>query len=146
MNRSNMGMQIMKAPGSRKAKRMSGGGFLEDTSNAITKNLSSSGDMRALGGALGVDDRFEREMRKRREEEAARRAVAATGASVATSAHSGMSKGGRVQKPLYERPRPSGASKTMTPAQKAEAARIAKKGGDKKVGLFARINAMRKKK
>jgi hypothetical protein len=51
----------------------------------------------------------------------------------------------RKEKPLYEQPRPAGMkSKTMTGAQKAEAAKIAKKGGDKKVGLFARINAMKK--
>lgn len=48
-------------------------------------------------------------------------------------------------KPLYERPRPKGLKpKKMTGAQKAVASRIAKQGGDKKVGLFARINAMRK--
>lgn len=53
-----------------------------------------------------------------------------------------MKEGGRV-KPLYERPRPEGLKrKTMTPAEKVQAAKIAK--GDKKVGLFARINAMRK--
>jgi hypothetical protein len=56
-----------------------------------------------------------------------------------------MRKGGRVEKPLYDKPRPAGMkSTTMTGAQKAEAAKIAKKGGDKKVGLFARINAMKK--
>lgn len=55
-----------------------------------------------------------------------------------------MSKGGRAQKPLYERPRPAGPVKTMTPAQKAKASQIAKGSGDKKVGLFARINAMKK--
>jgi hypothetical protein len=35
-------------------------------------------------------------------------------------------------------------SKTMTSTQKAAASRIAKASGDKKVGLFARINAMKK--
>ena len=54
-------------------------------------------------------------------------------------------KGGKVE--LYEKPKPKGAkSKTMTPAQKAKAAKIAKASGDKKVGLYARINAMKKKK
>lgn len=51
----------------------------------------------------------------------------------------------RKAKPLYEKPRPAGLKpKTMTPSQKAEAAKIAKRSGDKKVGLFARINAMKK--
>ena len=51
----------------------------------------------------------------------------------------------KSEKPLYERPRPSGLkSKTMTAPQKAMAAKIAKASGDKKVGLFARINAMKK--
>lgn len=50
-----------------------------------------------------------------------------------------------AQKPLYDKPRPAGMkSKPMTPAQKTEAAKIAKGSGDKKVGLFARINAMKK--
>ena len=65
--------------------------------------------------------------------------------AIALSEASRMSEGGRVEKPLYERPRPSGIkSKTMTSTQKAEAARIAKASNDKKVGLFARINAMKK--
>lgn len=46
-------------------------------------------------------------------------------------------------KPLYERPRPKGIkAKKMTAIEKREASRIAK--GDKKVGLYARINAMKK--
>ena len=50
-----------------------------------------------------------------------------------------------AKKPLYEQPRPKGLkAQKMTPAQKGEAAKIAKAGGDKKVGLFARINAMKK--
>jgi hypothetical protein len=50
-------------------------------------------------------------------------------------------------KPLYDQPRPKGMkSKTMTSTQKAKAAEIARKSGDKKVGLFARINAMKKAK
>ncbi len=52
----------------------------------------------------------------------------------------------RKEKPLYERPRPAGLkSKTMTRAQEAQASKIAKASGDQKVGLFARINAMRSK-
>jgi len=54
-------------------------------------------------------------------------------------------KGGKVE--LYDKPKPKGMkSKTMTPAQKAKAAKIAKASGDKKVGLYARINAMKKTK
>jgi hypothetical protein len=50
-----------------------------------------------------------------------------------------------MKKPLYELPRPKGLkSKTMTSTQKAVASKIAKASGDKKVGLFARINAMKK--
>ena len=56
-----------------------------------------------------------------------------------------MKTGGRAEKPLYERPRPANMkSKTMTPTQKAAASKIAKASGDKKVGLIARINAMKK--
>lgn len=65
--------------------------------------------------------------------------------AIALSEASRMREGGRVEKPLYERPRPSDLkAKTMTPSQKAAAAKIAKSSGDKKVGLFARINAMKK--
>jgi hypothetical protein len=73
---------------------------------------------------------------------------------VASQVTPGMRRGGSVkaskangkaEKPLYERPRPANMkSKTMTPTQKAAASRIAKASGDKKVGLFARINAMKK--
>jgi hypothetical protein len=56
-----------------------------------------------------------------------------------------VKSGSKPKKPLYERPRPANMkSKTMTPTQKAAASRIAKASGDKKVGLFARINAMKK--
>ena len=65
--------------------------------------------------------------------------------AIALSEASRMREGGRAEKPLYERPRPSDLkAKTMTPSQKAAAAKIAKASGDKKVGLFARINAMKK--
>jgi hypothetical protein len=50
-----------------------------------------------------------------------------------------------MKKPLYELPRPKGLkSKTMTSTQKVAASKIAKASGNKKVGLFARINAMKK--
>jgi len=65
--------------------------------------------------------------------------------AIALSEASRMKAGGKAEKPLYERPRPANMkSKTMTPTQKAAASRIAKASGDKKVGLFARINAMKK--
>ena len=56
-----------------------------------------------------------------------------------------IAKAPASRKPLYEKPRPKRLKpKTMSTAQKAEATRIAKASGDKKVGLFARINAMKK--
>ena len=52
-----------------------------------------------------------------------------------------------MKKPLYELPRPANLKpKKMTSTQKTAAAKIAKASGDKKVGLFARINAMKKAK
>lgn len=65
--------------------------------------------------------------------------------AIAMSEAAHMKAGGRAEKPLYERPRPANIKpKTMTPAQNAIASKIAKASGDKKVGLFARINAMKK--
>jgi len=65
--------------------------------------------------------------------------------AIAMSEARNLNKGGKVAVPLYDKPRPAGLkSKTMSSAQKAEASRIAKASGDKKVGLFARINAMKK--
>jgi hypothetical protein len=50
-----------------------------------------------------------------------------------------------MSEPLYKKTRPKELkSKKMTPAQKAEATKIAKNSGDKKVGLYARINAMKR--
>jgi hypothetical protein len=50
-----------------------------------------------------------------------------------------------MKKPLYDTPRPAGMKTThMSPGQKTKAAMIAKASGDKKVGLYARINAMKK--
>ena len=65
--------------------------------------------------------------------------------AIAMSEAARMRSGGSVDKPLYERPRPAGLkAKSMTPTEKAKATKIAKASSDKKVGLYARINAMRK--
>jgi hypothetical protein len=150
-------MAMMKA---RKPKRYAGGGSIDRANDAtmvkdphgIFRGIEKATDMVVPGGFSRVF-----RMTTYKDEDAVKReaeAAAMQTPEAAAQQQGNMKRGGAVKevksgskpkKPLYERPRPANMkSKTMTPTQKAAASKIAKASGDKKVGLFARINAMKK--